>query len=191
MVIRFFRRTLGLHITTTRVRAIVETSSEQLRENGDITEADRTSILNINGHSGATAEKHYVKKTRMGDVSNAQHVFEKLLPNQDASAFPTQDSSAVLSQMGYVRDVVAAPAIMPTAGTLHPHFTSANKRVPWSAAELNYVGSWCTANSHVCNVVAKCLQSIKNDPSVLPIFHPIHIADSARLRHGWDKYRNK
>jgi hypothetical protein len=191
MVIRFFRRTLGLHITTTRVRAIVETSSEQLRENGDITEADRTSILNINGHSGATADKHYVKKTRMGDVSNAQHVFDKLLPNHDVNAFPAQDSSALLNHMSYARDAVVAPPIMPVAGNLHPHFASTNKRVPWSAAELNYVGSWCTANSHLCNVVAKCLHSIKNDPLVLPIFHPIHIADSARLRHGWDKYRNK
>jgi hypothetical protein len=191
MVTRFFRRTLGLHITTTRVRAIVETSSEQLRENGDITEADRTSILNINGHSGATADKHYVKKTRMGDVSNAQHVFEKLLPNHDATAFPTQDTSALLNRIGYVRDVAVAPQIMPVAGNLHPHFTSTNKRVPWSAAELKYVGSWCTTNSHVCNVVAKCLHSIRNDPSVLSIFHPIHIADSARLRHGWDTYRNK
>jgi hypothetical protein len=189
-VIRFFRRTLGLHITTTRIRAIVETASEQLHEDGDITGADRSSILNINGHSGATADKYYVKKTRMGDVQNAQHVFDKLLPNHNANDFPIQDGSDVLQLMGATLEEIATAPVMAVAGTLHPHFASTAKRVPWSKAELNYVGTWCTSNIHFNNVVAKCLHSIRNDPAVLPLFHPIHIADSARLRHAWDTYRN-
>ena len=189
LVIRFFKRTLGLHITTTRIRSMVETESEQLREDGQISAADRTSILNINGHSGATADKHYVKKSRMGDVGHAQTVFQKLIPAHVDISFPSSAyASSVLDDN--LRDAAVEPA-MPLAGSAHPHFASTKQRVPWSKAELDFVGDWCTQNSHFTNVVAKCLHFIRKDPEVLPLFHPIHIQDSARLRHGWDTYRNK
>ena len=187
LVIRFFKRTLGLHITTTRIRSMVETESEQLREDGQISAADRTSILNINGHSGATADKHYVKKSRMGDVDHAQAVFQKLIPAHVDTTFPS-DAYASSMQDEIMCDVAVVPA-MPLAGSAHPHFASTKQRVPWSKAELDFVGTWCTANSHFSNVVAKCLHAIRKDPNVLPLFHAIHIQDSARLRHGWDTYR--
>ena len=187
LVIRFFKRTLDLHITTTRIRSMVETESEQLREDGQISAADRTSILNINGHSGATADKHYVKKSRMGDVGHAQTVFQKLIPAHVDTSFPS-DAYASSMQDDNTCDVAVEPA-MPLAGSAHPHYASTKQRVPWSKAELDFVGAWCTANSHFTNVVAKCLHAIRNDPDVLPLFHVIHIQDSARLRHGWDTYR--
>lgn len=187
LVIRFFKRTLGLHITTTRIRSMVETESEQLREDGQISAADRTSILNINGHSGATADKHYVKKSRMGDVGHAQAVFQKLIPAHVDTSFPS-DAYASSMQDENTCDAAVKPA-MPLAGSAHPHFGSTRQRVPWSKAELDFVGAWCTANSHFSNVVAKCLHAIRKDPDVLPLFHAIHIQDSARLRHGWDTYR--
>lgn len=187
LVIRFFKRTLGLHITTTRIRSMVETESEQLREDGQISAADRTSILNINGHSGATADKHYVKKSRMGDVGHAQAVFQKLIPAQLDTSFPT-DAYVSSMQDENAYDAAVVPD-MPLAGSAHPHFGSTRQRVPWSKAELDFVGAWCTANSHFSNVVAKCLHAIRKDPDALPLFHAIHIQDSARLRHGWDTYR--
>ena len=190
MVIRFFRRTLGLHITTTRIRSMVETQSEQLREDGEISAADRTSILNINGHSGATADKHYVKKSRMGDVSHAQNVFQKLIPAHVVTSFPSSAYASSIQDDNLREAVVAAvEPVMPLAGSAHPHYASTRQRVPWSKAELDFVGAWCTANSHFSNVVAKCLHAIRKDPEALPLFHAIHIQDSARLRHGWDTYR--
>ena len=190
MVIRFFRRTLGLHITTTRIRSMVETESEQLREDGEISAADRTSILNINGHSGATADKHYVKKSRMGDVSLAQVVFKKLIPAHPDTSFPSNLYASSMQDDNMCCGAVAVvEPVMPLAGSEHPHFASTRQRVPWSKAELDFVGAWCTANSHFSNVVAKCLHAIRKDPEALPLFHPIHIQDSARLRHGWDTYR--
>jgi hypothetical protein len=84
-VTRFFKRTLNLHITTNSIRSIVETSAEDLHLSGVISNEERNSILNINGHSNATMRKYYLKRNRERDITHATEVFDKTVPNRDCS----------------------------------------------------------------------------------------------------------
>jgi hypothetical protein len=74
---------------------------------------------------------------------------------------------------------------------VHKYRSSPNKRIPWSAAEVSFVGEWCGRNSTCTNVIAQCRKYILAHPEVKRIFHPSHIIDSGRLRHGADAYVKK
>ncbi len=74
---------------------------------------------------------------------------------------------------------------------VHKYRSSPNKRIPWSAAEVNFVGEWCNKNSSCTNVIAQCRKYILSHPEIKSIFHPSHIIDSGRLRHGADAFAKK
>ncbi len=40
-------------------------------------------------------------------------------------------------------------------------------------------------------IVSKCTKYIKSTPAVREIFHPIHITDSTRLRHGLETFNKR
>ena len=191
LVVRFFKRTLNLHITTTRIRAIVETATEELHSIGGISQADRTSVSNISGHNHATATKFYVKKTRMNDVQHSTSVFNKILPTQLSDSMSYEEDLSTHSVMKTFADLEKNKddAVVAIAGCEHKSFESNMRRVPWSEFEISYVGNWCTKNKDLFNVVAHCLKEIYSTPSVLTKFHPRHIENSARLRHAWDFYQ--
>jgi hypothetical protein len=68
----FFKSQLQLHITTTTIRAIVETAAEDALKKGIIDGIKRAAISNVNGHSGATTQRHYVKNSRISDVHDGR-----------------------------------------------------------------------------------------------------------------------
>ena len=67
----FFAQSLGLKITSTRIRSIVETCFEDLLDDGAISTVQRNAIQNVNGHSSQTMKDHYLKKSRRQDAENA------------------------------------------------------------------------------------------------------------------------
>jgi hypothetical protein len=71
-VTAFFKNELQLHITTTTIRAIVETAAEDALRKGVIDGTKRAAISNVNGHSGATTQRHYVMQSRINDVENGR-----------------------------------------------------------------------------------------------------------------------
>lgn len=77
---------------------------------------------------------------------------------------------------------------------LSPHKDNV-RRVPWTEEEIRIVGMWCTLyrKQHPENnkIVANCLHYIRSDKNVQKLFHPHHIADSARLRWGWQKFQEQ
>jgi hypothetical protein len=198
LLTKFFKRTLRLHITTNTIRSLVETSSGQLHMQGDINGVDRAAIMNINGHSSACTEKFYIKRSLSKDVSNARGVFQKLLPGIDVDnevAIISDDDEEfganVRQSLANAAATATATTIVEETSCVHPDASSPNKRIPWTDYEVNFVGRWCKRNSCCPNVVAQCLKHIKSDPNIKKNFHPIHIADSSRLRHGLQAYNKK
>jgi hypothetical protein len=191
LVTMFFKRKLHLHITTTGIRGIVESGSQALHTAGAISNTQRASILNVNGHSLATAHKFYIRSSRIEDVGNARAVFDQLLPSRD-----TAQEDAVMSQVKRAKlSRLLEPAseeesdVVP--GSAHPHYGSPARRIPWSTEEINHVGKWCQSHQECTNVVANCLKAIRSDPSALALFHPLHIEDSGRLRYGLDAFNKR
>ena len=68
------------------------------------------------------------------------------------------------------------------------------RRAEWSPAELRWIKEWTRKNlgdgvsafSNHCHI-RKCLEDIIRDKNARLTFHPLHVADSGRLRHGFRK----
>jgi hypothetical protein len=83
-------------------------------------------------------------------------------------------------------------------GSKHPHFDpSGNQlRATWTEAEIDFVGNWCNKNiqdnpAWEKTIVSRCTKYIKSTPAIRELFHPIHISDSTRLRHGLEAFNKK
>jgi hypothetical protein len=81
-------------------------------------------------------------------------------------------------------------------GESHPEKKSNLRRAEWTDAEVEFVGQWCSKTLRdrpewSDSIISKCNNFIVHDEEIRKLFHPNHIASSARLRYGYDKYRMK
>ena len=105
---------------------------------------------------------------------------------------PTRDNTPFDQRMHRLK----APAVIADWGTAHPQYHDKKaKKAKWTAEETQYVGNWCDTFSakypDAKCAVAKCLQYMRRDPAALPIFHRLHVANSARLRCGYRKFQDE
>lgn len=80
---------------------------------------------------------------------------------------------------------------LPPWGSAHPNGPTLDaRRARWSEAEIAYVANWYQTCSlpNDAQLAKHCLKHIKQDPYARPIFHGLHVVDSARLRTGLMKY---
>jgi hypothetical protein len=76
---RFYIRTLGLDVTTTRIRSLLETVANDLHESGDITLGAKQALGGTSGHSDATIKGYYLMKNMHKNVHQGRQVFEVCL----------------------------------------------------------------------------------------------------------------
>ena len=74
----FYRRTMKLHVTTTTIRALMETETKNAELRGEITPAQRISVQNVNGHTGATVKAFYLRDDRSADATMARRAFTQM-----------------------------------------------------------------------------------------------------------------
>ncbi len=178
---RFFLRTLGLHVTTTTIRTLVETTATQMMDEGAITQTQRAAIRNINGHTSQTTEDFYVLRDRWNDANNGRSMFNAILNNttndtnmeeeEQLNSMNTRSPEAEVAP-GKLSPWNRTQAAIKPWGTMHPSFTSTEeagippRRVHWSADEVAYIARWHTENDHDTreNKVSRCLQKIQTDP---------------------------
>ena len=207
----FFKRILGLNISTTTIRSIVATESSSLLSKGKISSDERDSVQHINGHTGITAQKYYQKRSRIKDTENVLVVHQKLLEENNNTEFDTTTfESDTTSPDTFEFDSTSpnkyncpttlefetvSPVNVVSPVKLLSFDTENVRRVPWTEKEINIVGTWCKLyreqHPDNNNVVANCLRYIHSDNSIKKHFHPHHIADSTRLRWGWQKFQER
>ena len=178
LVTQFYRTALGIHISTTNIRSLAEIMAKKAHDAGVINTVQREAIQHINGHSSATTTDYYLRQSRMQDAINGQAAFEALTRENERLpliAFPERHSR--------------------NWGTEHPHRDLSGERVPWSAFELDFVGSFCSAllskePKQAYTVVRSCLTHIKSDNSLVAKFHKHHTLDGSRLGYAWKKWKN-
>lgn len=114
LVTMFFIRKLGLSVTTTSIRGLVETTMDQKYKAGQISETERMAVQNINGHSSAVTRDYYLYEDRVDDVRHAQAAFAAVTIDIGTA----NDMWAALAE----DDVIAGPAVphlpTPEAGAL-------------------------------------------------------------------------
>ena len=73
---RFYIHTLGLDVTTTRIRSLVETVAHDLHASGEITLGEKQSTAEVNGHSSSVVEGYYLRENMTKCVQQSRQVFE-------------------------------------------------------------------------------------------------------------------
>jgi hypothetical protein len=206
-VTAFFKRHLQLHITTTAIRSLVETTMDTLHMKGLITTEQRASVHSINGHSGAVAKDYYIHKVRGEDVQHAREAFQEMfstVDDDDAEGPEPRSTEWAPLPLPLEANLMQSPARGPAAprswqeraapvaidfGSAHPDYKNTSVKAHWTDEEKDYVGRWCARtlneNPLTSNVVAKCREYILRDPFAWPIFHANHVLDSGRLRNGY------
>jgi hypothetical protein len=190
LVTKYFKKHLDLHITTTTIRSLVETQAQELFEKGVISQADRESISNINGHSSRIARMYYVERDRVKDISNTRNLFRYIVATDEDA--PDHCYNAV--EFGGVEWPKQTFHEYCNWGVHHPDYNKNTKRATWSRAELEYISDWIRERL-VTKVQQGNLQTVSalwhyitrgpGKEQAQLIFHSNHILDSARLRHGY------
>ncbi len=101
----YFKRKLSLSISSTTIRSIIETEAEGLLSTGDISSAERASVLSINGHTGATSAKYYQKRSLVEDAAAGISVHQKLLRSDQFEISPEASLRTKLQKRSLVEDV--------------------------------------------------------------------------------------
>jgi hypothetical protein len=74
-------------------------------------------------------------------------------------------------------------------GTQHPDYKTDKTKATWTIDEIKYIDKWLKNNSHIeTNRYSALLKYILTDLNAMPIFHEIHILNSARIRAGVDAH---
>lgn len=214
LVTAFFKDTIHLHITTTAIRTLVETTVHSLHLQGLITADEKAAVHSINGHSSGIADDWYVLQDRVKEVAQSRKVFDVLsgkAPSGDtaqeqvppfvpptgssSAALPLSLTVAALSNQHVAAGLVAkwpkqdllAPADWGTARADYANKLA--KKAAWTELELDYIARWkvhaMIKSPFAKNLHASCLKDIMKDPEALPIFHEIHVFNSDRLHNGF------
>jgi hypothetical protein len=178
-VTKFFETNITCHVTTTGIRSLVETETDQLYQDGITTNAELTSIAEINGHSTKTCRVYYVKTNLRQCVQHSRDVLFKTTGIDDRNVFPKNNRIIEETKWGHQ----------------HECYNSNTTKNKWSDAELDHLEISILKVTNVyknqTNLMARCLKLIINDPSAIPIYHKEHILNSARLRAGWKRLQSR
>ena len=74
-----------LHITSSCIKSLYETTTDDLYENGT-TLAHKNAVTTLGGHNGATVQKYYPKRRLGNSVKNAQAVMSVVYNNNSTPA---------------------------------------------------------------------------------------------------------
>jgi hypothetical protein len=129
-VTAFFKRHLQLHITTTAIRSLVETTMDTMHAQGRITNEQRASIHAINGHSGATTKDYYIQKVRGNDVQHAREAFQAMFGAAKDAAAAAADVEAAAADVDQAQSDNTAWSPLPLPINAQSRTESASSRTP-------------------------------------------------------------
>jgi hypothetical protein len=172
------------------VRSLTATRFADAEARGVINKNELRASHAVNGHTGTTSKDFYVKRARLEDAKATNQAWKKVRLSEGSSTprtIPTKCESTDVVVHGFT-----------DWGRDHPTMKASTdaKRAEWSQSELEWIELWAntnlpdgisgavgTNNGHI----RKCLEDIIRDKEARRLFHPLHVADSGRLRHGFRK----
>jgi hypothetical protein len=169
-ITRYFEKGMGLHITSTMIRAVMETTGHDKMVSGEITSEMRKAVSQVNTHSSAITQDYYQLSNMVQDANRVLGVFD---PNDTNSAIPAP---------------IPVVYVKKTWGSSHPIVKSDQRntrRAVFSTAELKYMTNLILTIPQGTNFVARCLHHIVRDPEATLIFHERHTLKTDRLRAGF------
>jgi hypothetical protein len=169
-VTAFFKLRLGIHITTTLIRVLVETTVEEKYRSGEITLDQREAMSVISGHSSKIVKDHYLRLNVAEQLEKAKVA----MGMSDAEPAPTNEPKM--------------PVKLKDWGTAHPQYNCGpHDRIKYSEEEDAYLLDLAQDMMRSDGTLPErftslALKAIKEDPNATAIFHLKHIFSADRLR---------
>ena len=193
LLVRLFsEKTMGIRLTSTAIRSIVETEMDKMLDNNRITVQQRNAVHKVNGHSSQISNTYYVMKERHQNGIDSCAAFASL--QQDFSNEPLEDFECLQDLVGDIEYPEREHQLQwgsshPQGGLIKvlPRSTGKVVKFSWSPDEISYLKNWITFHRGGHNTLecSRCLKFIFEDPTATPIFLQHHIATTARLRSGY------
>ena len=196
----FFEGKNDLHMTSTAIRGLMETTAEGALQRGEITMVQRASVSSLNGHSSAVVKNYYLKSRTAKDVENARAAVKSF-------AQPSDTENILLNRLQEINgdgknddDILFGENLnLPEYtewGAEHPDYNKpVGSKARWTKTELSYIYKAAKdilrSYPDKTNIVARILIKIKSDPLAQPIFHSRHVLRSGRLRFGYQQIVDK
>lgn len=141
----FFRQKLGLAITTTTIRSLVEMEAKRLNRRGVLSTHEQEAIANVSGHSlSSTVKDYYLLEDRESDSRDAAVLFQRLqeerhgvssrIVENDTSISPVRVHSH--SSTATLAEAPASSTAMLVEGSsanAQPHNVFAGSAIQWGA----------------------------------------------------------
>jgi len=178
-VTAFFKPRLGIHITTTLIRVLVETTVEERYRSGEITLDQREAMSAISGHSSRIVKDHYLKLNITDQLEKAKVA----MGMSDAVPAPTNEPKL--------------PVKLKDWGTAHPQYECGlHNKVKYSEEEDAYLLDLAqdmmrSDGTLPDRFTSLALKAIKEDPNATAIFHLKHISSPDRLRSRYRFHKLK
>lgn len=145
-VVRFFRGTIDLHMTTNAIRSLVETTMNEAHLKGDITHEEQQSVHAINGHSGKTTADYYILCDRTNEVTSARNAFERI--SRPAARRPDEDFGGSATDDSAGSTPLATPLGTPSSAPLNsPQQTPARSSTPFGTPATPAIRPFSTPQS--------------------------------------------
>ena len=111
-----FAEDMQLHITTTIIRSLVETTIDQAFVQGRVSLEEKCAVQAVNGHTSQVVKDYYVRKDRARDVYHARSGFASALGLQmSSSSEPTVLNCVTPPTAAGALNVLPAQALAPPA----------------------------------------------------------------------------
>lgn len=180
---QFFLRVGNVNVTSTCLRALMETNIQEHLVKNKIDESMATDLSRQIGHSRETAQRCYVLTDNNRVVKNTK------LATRQMGLDPGSDSD---SDNGHSSINSNSEEIFHTRnwGIAHPSYLSSHTRIKFSKAELKYLVAIAESFGNKAlpsDFVKYCHQRIIEDDDATPIFHERHTLKAARLRSALKK----
>jgi hypothetical protein len=182
LVTQYFKMSMNLHLTTTKIRSLWEIMSDKAYKAEAISSEQRSAIMNINGHTSTTTKDYYLREARAQDARHGSEVCEAIVSHNVQLLSPIDRQVAAANKYEW--------------GTEHPCYEASGERVTWSDFEKEFVINWCTDIVNETpgleyKVVRMCLAHIKSDPALVSKFHMHHTLDGSRLGYPWKEWKKQ
>ena len=106
-VASFFEKSIGMCVTSTIIRSLIETSAHKAFKENRISHATLLSIHGMNGHTSSTTQKYYQKESILENLNHSRSSFSQLVrrPNVDNSNDGYSDTLISNSNSLYKEDI--------------------------------------------------------------------------------------
>jgi len=134
-ITQFFKQKIGLCITTTTIRALVEIEAKRLSRRGLLSAHEQEAVANVSGHSlTSTVRDYYLHEDRETDSRDAAVLFQRLQEERHGASPPSSlmQNDTPLSP-ARIQNQSSTPTVVEASANAHSTNVFEGSAIKWGA----------------------------------------------------------